>query len=223
MASAKSANSVKSVIVLLLTLVIVAAVLIYLSAEKPTEIDSGPMVISSKRAKVDMKGMYQKAGSPVVKKPVKKISTPASKPIKKPVPVKRVDKAPVKSVSQKSGTEAPAVKKPAKVAETKLPTPTEIKAAVPGGKKPWAINVASFSKKAPALALAEELRKVGYNTYVTDFLKGSVRWYRVRVGFFTTREDAIKFGEKLGVKLRLPSKPWPVRPQWDEISANIKK
>ncbi|MBE9528927.1 MAG: SPOR domain-containing protein, partial [Proteobacteria bacterium] len=212
--------SVRSAIALLLTLVIVAAVLIFFSSnstETGTETDT---VIASARAKVNLKALYQEAGNAPKRATTAQKAAPVKKPVAK-APVK-AKPAPVKTAATKVVAKAPAVKKPVKKAAL-LPTPKEIKAATPTGEKPWAINVASFSKEPPARDLARRLNKAGYNTYVTDFLKGSTRWYRVRVGFFTSRDDAVKFGKELGQELRLTSKPWPVRPQWDEISGHITK
>ncbi len=227
MASGSSTSSVKSAIVLLLTLVVVAGVLIYSSSDRTQQGAETETVIASARAKIDLKALYAEAGST----PQSMKSAAPKEPVKSPTPVKKAAKpAPkkaepesMKKSAKKVAAKPAPVKKPATVAPATLPTPKEIKAATPTGEKPWAINVASFSKEAPARALAGKLTKAGYNTYVTDFLKGSIRWYRVRVGFFTSRDDAIKFGKVLGKELRLTSKPWPVRPQWEEISVHITK
>lgn len=218
MASGSSTSSVKSVIAVILTIIIVAAALILFSIDRMETGSDTEIVIATARAKVNLKKMYQEVGSSPAKATSKAIAKKPA-PTKKPalakknvasVPVK-TKPAPVKTVSKKA------------VVATALPTPKQIKAATPTGEKPWAINVASFSKEIPAHVLAKRLTKAGYNTYVTDFLKDSTRWYRVRVGFFTSRDDAVKFGKALGTELKLTSKPWPVRPQWDEISGHITK
>ena len=228
MAPGRSGSSTRSAIVLLLTLVVVVAVLIFISAQKPSENGSGFTVVSTVREKVDLKAMYKEAGTPAMASSAQAVSpTPvniSSKESKKEVVRKPVAKttAKKKAVKKRVAAVAP-VKKTVKKLDKNLPTREEIKAAMPGGEKPWATNVASFTKESAAKALAAKLQKSGFNAYVTPFSKGSVQWYRVRVGYFLSRADAVKFGNDLGVELRLPSKPWPVRPQWEEITAHIKK
>ncbi len=220
MSSSKSASSARSAIVLILTLVVVAAVLVYFSFDKQGGAESQNSIIATKRVKVDLRALYGASNSSAISSqemvPEEKTYTDSAL-VTKREPIKKALVTVKKSVAK-----ATTVKKTA-VNKKKLPTPKEIKAAMPSGKKPWAINVASFSTEAPARSMAKKLYKAGYNTYVTDFVKDGVRWYRVRVGFFTSRENAIKFGKALRTELNIRSKPWPVRPHWDEISEHIVK
>lgn len=82
----------------------------------------------------------------------------------------------------------------------------------------WALNVASFSSLPEAKKLRGELKKQGYNSYITEFTKDSVRWYRVRVGFYPTRANAENIGKKIKQRFKVQT-PWVVKPPKEEVSA----
>lgn len=64
----------------------------------------------------------------------------------------------------------------------------------------WTINASSTLLKDNATSLKETLKKAGHNVYLTEFKHNNALWYRVRVGFFTNREDAQKIGQILSEK-----------------------
>lgn len=138
-----------------------------------------------------------------VKAPVKQAVEPVEKAIVKTQPKEAKKKAviaPKAKTSEKS-------RKVADISEKVLSTNL------------WAINVASFPSLAEAQTLAGALRKEGFKSYITDFTKESVRWHRVRVGFFKTRESAEKAGRKIEGKFRVQS-PWIVKPSKDEARSH---
>jgi len=58
-------------------------------------------------------------------------------------------------------------------------------------KKSFAIQVASFRKKKRALSFIDSLKKDNYDAYiVTKNLGGKGVWYRVRIGNFSTKNEA---------------------------------
>lgn len=78
-------------------------------------------------------------------------------------------------------------------------TPPEIKRAIPRVEKSYVVQVASFQNKKLAEAYANNLRKRGYNAFVEKAFvewKGG-DWYRVRIGFFDSMEQANKVASKL--------------------------
>jgi cell division septation protein DedD len=62
---------------------------------------------------------------------------------------------------------------------------------------PWVINIASFSSKRYAINLLDKIKKDGFNVYITKFKQKDKLWYRVRIGFFPTREYASIVGKDL--------------------------
>jgi len=123
-------------------------------------------------------------------------------------PVEKTLEAPkaVKTVK----TEKKAVEKTKKAAASKR---------IVAGKA-WALNIASFPSLSEAQNLAGKLKKGGYNAYVAGFTKDSVRWHRVRVGFFASRIEAAKAGEAIKSKFRV-DKPWIAKPDAAELKAHL--
>lgn len=88
-------------------------------------------------------------------------------------------------------------------------------------KKPYAVNVASFPSMREAQSLLKSLKASGYTAYTTEFTKDGIKWYRVRVGFYKSREEASKVGDKLEAKYNIQS-PWIVKPAKEEAAGHIK-
>jgi cell division septation protein DedD len=184
----------------IIVLAIIALVLIFSGGERKGE---GERILASKRVKLTAEELAEGA------KPVK---APPEKTAKKSTPKK---KAAQKVVAKKKVAKKVVAKK--KVAPKKLVS----KKAAPAGKLaatlPWAINLASFSKASAAKDLAAKLKAAGYNAYTTEFEKDGQLWHRVRIGFYKSREEAIKIASTLSQKKLVRSKPWVVKPQTDEV------
>ncbi len=120
------------------------------------------------------------------------------------------------------------VKKPVKKAVT---TPRPVRKATAASKKgtvkatpelmPWAVNVVSFLTPGDAEGLRKKLSSSGYNAYITKFKKGRLLFYRVRVGFFESRDKARKAGLSIVKKYRYVGKPWVVKPDRREVAEHI--
>ncbi|MFQ5781313.1 MAG: SPOR domain-containing protein, partial [Nitrospiria bacterium] len=64
--------------------------------------------------------------------------------------------------------------------------------------KKYAVQVASFSKKKGADGLAEKLRKRGFDAYVvSQEIPQKGRWYRVRIGHYSSRAEAKKVADRI--------------------------
>ncbi|MBI1911482.1 MAG: SPOR domain-containing protein [Deltaproteobacteria bacterium] len=207
--------------------------------ETPQDAQSAPVAITPTQPPVQ--AAAEKTALPA---PVKVEVKPAAAPA--PQPVKAVEKKeePLKAVK----AQAPAKMEPAK--ETKAavkketPQKNEEKADIEKAKeeikaklaaktqkqlekektiaaKPWAINVASFPSLREAQSLAAALKSAGYNTYITDVTKETVKWHRVRVGYFKTREEAEKAGKKIGKKFNVDT-PWIVKPTKSEGASHAR-
>lgn len=87
-------------------------------------------------------------------------------------------------------------------------------------KKPYAVNVASFPSLKEAHSLLKSLKASGYTAYTTEFTKEGVKWYRVRVGFYRSREEASKVGDRLESRYNVQS-PWIVKPPKEEAAGLI--
>jgi uncharacterized protein involved in exopolysaccharide biosynthesis/uncharacterized protein YgiM (DUF1202 family) len=69
---------------------------------------------------------------------------------------------------------------------------------------PWVVNMLSSLSKDYAIDFVREMKKDGNDAYVTRFNNKNRDWYRVRVGFFPTRDNALKTGKGLSEKYSLP-------------------
>lgn len=86
--------------------------------------------------------------------------------------------------------------------------------------KPWAIHVASFTSMDEAQAIAHKLKQSKFNTYITEFnLKGR-QWYRVRVGFYASEEEAKVVGKRISRSYNL-SGIWTVKPMKQEVMTHL--
>jgi cell division septation protein DedD len=62
----------------------------------------------------------------------------------------------------------------------------------------------SSLSKGYAVGLLKKIKKDGDDAYLTRFKDNNKNWYRVRVGFFPTRDNALKMGKNLSEKYSLP-------------------
>jgi len=87
---------------------------------------------------------------------------------------------------------------------------------------PWVVNIASYSRISDAEKLKRKLSGAGYNAYISKFRHGGILYYRVRVGFYPTRDSARKAGQKIASRFRYIDSPWVAKPEMDEIIAHSK-
>lgn len=113
------------------------------------------------------------AGAPAVAPPA----------VSKPVPVYPGDR-PVAAADQRRVEAAPAVAPP-RVERARQPA--TVAGEAPRGERGWAVQVAAYSTRASADALAARLRARGLASHVD----GSGAPYRVRIGHFSTRAAAV--------------------------------
>jgi cell division septation protein DedD len=66
--------------------------------------------------------------------------------------------------------------------------------------KTWSVQVNSFPDGKSAGELLERLKGKGYNAFVTEAQVNGKVWYRVRVGNFASREEAMKTENALKTK-----------------------
>lgn len=189
---------------------------------------SGPIVVS-KRVKIDLKA-FDARPVELEKTPVGQRESPSDEPEAKDEekPAKReqamdakakatlvIDK--VKKEVEESG-QAP---KAEKAAKKKDAPKSQKKALALLLKQPWIVNVASFSTSSEAAGLASTLREAGFNAYLTEFTKDGKKWHRVRVGFYSTKREAVQASKAIAAKHRVKS-PWVAKAAKEEIIKNAK-
>ena len=69
--------------------------------------------------------------------------------------------------------------------------------------QPWFINTVSLLSKSGAQRFQEELKKDGWNAYITEVTERGKLWYGVRVGFFESKEEAHKVAREISARHRL--------------------
>lgn len=160
-----------------------------------------------------------------------------------PKKAKAVEPKPEPAIEKKAEKKAAEPRKEAKKAETAPEKPVKVEKAVSKeekakdareawrervakadkalAKKPYAVNVASFPSMKEAQSLLKSLKASGYTAYTTEFTKDGIKWYRVRVGFYKSRDEATKVGDKLEAKYNIQS-PWIVKPLKEEAVGHIK-
>lgn len=107
-------------------------------------------------------------------------------------------------------------KQPEKTAKkTKTVTAEDIAA------RPWAVGLASFKTLGEAQSVTASIKAMRHNAYITETVKDGRKWYRVRVGFYSTREEAEKIGATLSARFGFQS-IWVVKPARDEAKAHFK-
>ncbi len=196
--------------------------------------EAGDSEVISKRVKIDLKdGSAPVDGS--VPSPLPPLTAP--KPAERALPERKepekkedaeAPRRPAIKIDLQDDKEAkkPAVKKASKQKPQAGKKASEVilsksvdKAAL---SKPWALNIASFPSIIEAQTLTGKLKKAGYDAYITEFMKNGVRWHRVRVGFYYTRNEAAVAAKVIGKKLHLQS-PWIVKAEKEEILARARR
>ena len=108
----------------------------------------------------------------------------------------RPDEKAEKSLTDASGGHLPPVKSAAGGFGV---SPEKHSTAAARPERSWTVQLGSFSKRETAASLATDLKKKGYDAYVTAVGVKGERWHRVRVGRFERRMEAEKLRETLRV------------------------
>jgi len=182
-------------------------------AQQPS--DDGRII---KRVKIVAPEVTAESGSkpaPVDKKIA--VKPPEPMPVlKKPV-IKPLHKRVVKKTPQ---TRVKAVK-PAKRAQKRVKAAKKAAAttSVRGGQ--WAINVASYVSKEDAAEYTKKIQDAGYNAYMVEFSQKEILWHRLRIGFYSTRDDAKRVAQQVSQQFQIDD-VWVVKPSASEVRANRK-
>jgi cell division septation protein DedD len=118
-------------------------------------------------------------------------------------PAKTPEKEITSAVSEPDKKEESEEKETAKTVVGKTPTPTKKStqsAAMPridpNGR--YTVQIGAFQNQTEANKLVNSLKSSGYPAFIKQLQTPDKKnWYRVRVGTFSTRPDAVVYGEKL--------------------------
>lgn len=140
---------------------------------------------------------------------------------------KSVEKKPAKpAVKEKaepadSEDEEIAHKEAVKKKPKKAPKGSKAVTAKDIAARPWVVGLASFKTLGEAQGITSSLKALHYNAYITETVKDGRKWYRVRVGFYATQEEAEKVGSSLSARFGLKNL-WVVKPSMAEAKAHFK-
>lgn len=105
-----------------------------------------------------------------------------------------------------------------------IPTRDEIKKINKDEKKsllhPWAVQVYSSKSQQNVKDFLNKIHKQGYLAYMTHIKLNNEDWYRLRIGFFSTEDEARKVGEKVVTDFNMEGF-WTVLPSKGEVNAHI--
>ena len=118
---------------------------------------------------------------------------------------------PVPTLTEAEKAPSPPVPQP----EPAQPTPPAAPSPPQGGET-WVINALSTQDAVKARQVVGELMSQPYHVYSYAIEIKGVNWYRIRVGFFSSKAEAEKAGMKLSRDFKLPP-PWILRPSSKEI------
>lgn len=132
-----------------------------------------------------------------------------------PEPPKAAAPAPVPATPTK--TPAPAAK-PAASSKPAKPAPVASSPAVaPSAQGAWVLQVGIHKTSQAAEAAAAKLKAKGFPAYVLNVATGGTglagSYYRVRIGAFASREEALQYGESV-------LKPAGVKDYWADKKSN---
>jgi cell division septation protein DedD len=191
-----------------LTAVLLAALYLLVGGkEKPREEGQA----DSYRRTMPSLSSYQKRQST---KPGSRSTAPrVEKPLPSPAPktIHALD-PPASALADKPQAEVTPTAQPPRLAKPEIPvapSPKENKKPETQGKegRPWVINVASVESKADAQRVVDNLKKNGHNAYIIESDQKGNLWYRVRVGFFQSIEEADLIGQQISRRYGFQS-PW---------------
>ncbi len=124
-------------------------------------------------------------------------------------PEKKASPSVEKRAEKKQVTEKKTGKKSAPVSSSvKVKTPRKEKVASPPVKmkKPYTVQVAAYRSKKDALLLVYKLKKAGFDAfYERTNIPGKGVWYRVRVGHYSSRDEAKRWADKIHRRMGLPT------------------
>lgn len=103
--------------------------------------------------------------------------------------------------------------------ETPSPITEKKVEAKPTSLYPWAVQVFACQSYTQAKHLRDELKDNGFPAYLTEITLEGKKWYRVRLGFYSTKKEAVEVGKRITSEFKTEHY-WPVQPPNKEIEGN---
>ncbi len=119
----------------------------------------------------------------------------------------------------------PAEEKPLEMAikeEPILAPPAEKEEIPPSSLYPWVVQVSACQSYTQAKNFQERLKNRGLRAYITEVTLKGEKWYRVRIGFYSTRKESVKIGEKIVSEFKMKDY-WPIQPSKEEIEKHFQE
>jgi len=118
-----------------------------------------------------------------------------------------------KKVVEKVEQRAPEMEEPALLtfAEKK-----EIPPPITTPLRPWAVQVSACQSYTQAKHFKDVLKNKGFPAYLTEATVKGKKWYRVRLGFYPTKIEAVEVGKRIASEFKIKDY-WPVKPTNEEI------
>lgn len=124
-----------------------------------------------------------------------------NKPAQTPKPVTETEKPDIKEVAKEKESPKPQVKKTAPPKKDSQSSKGPMPKIDPKGA--FTVQIGAFQNQKEANKLMNSLKSNGYPAFIKQSETPDKKtWYRVRVGTFSTKSDAISYGDKL--KQRAP-------------------
>jgi cellulose synthase (UDP-forming) len=127
---------------------------------------------------------------------------------------------PVKRVEEPSETKATGT--PPVEEKTELAKIEEKPKEMVSIKKEWVIQIFSSKSRDNAMRYCDELTSKGFRAYHTTTKVGEEDWYRVRVGFFESEEEANKVSEGIGKNFSIQTPLWITKASKEELESHGK-
>lgn len=134
-----------------------------------------------------------------------KSESPLEDKASEPKPLEKAAKSERKEVKAKGREASPSVS-----LKTEEKAPREKSNAVPLSNsveesgKAWYVQVNAFPDEKSGKVSVDRLKNKGYNAYLTEARNNGKLWYRVRVGEFSSREEAERIADILKSKENFP-------------------
>jgi DedD protein len=124
----------------------------------------------------------------------------AATPLKEVSAATHDGEAPMATVKKNLEASAPAAAKP-EPAESKAAAGAAVKKELPA--EIWSVQISATQDRAAAQRLHDKLKSKGFDAFIVEADINSIRWYRVRVGRFSTNQEAEKARQDLQSKENL--------------------
>jgi cell division septation protein DedD len=92
----------------------------------------------------------------------------------------------------------------------------------PTSSHTWAVQVNSCRSYTQAKNLQERLRNRRLGAYITEATIKGEKWYRVRIGFYPTKKEAVEIGKKVVSEFKTKDY-WPIQPSKKEIEKHFEE